>query len=87
MIIPGLEARLGYAHEEINQDLSPLSPQRDSDISQFNIWLGYNPNDLTLAVEYDNFDIDYTNEEYWSMMLLSQLPIYRLVCRNPSLYS
>ena len=64
MIIPGLEARLGYAHQEVDQGAS------DSDISQFNIWMGYNPNDLTLAIEYDNFDI-LENHDYWSMMLLA----------------
>jgi hypothetical protein len=64
MIIPGLEARLGYAHEEIENGAS------DTDISQFNMWLGYNPNDLTLAIEYDNFDI-LEDQEYWSLMLLA----------------
>ena len=68
MIIPGLEARLGYAHQEVDVD-SGLSSV-DSDISQFNIWLGYNPNDLTLAIEYDNYDI-LENHDYWSMMLLA----------------
>ena len=43
MIIPGLEARLGYAHEEVDQGAS------DTDISQINAWIAYNPNDLTLA--------------------------------------
>ena len=66
MIIPGLEARLGYAHEEIES-----TGTADSDISQFNMWLGYNPNDLTLAIEYDNFDLDYFDDEYWSLMLLA----------------
>lgn len=65
MIIPGLEARLGYAHQEVDQ-----SPSPDTDISQFNMWLGYNPNDLTLAIEYDNFEI-LENDEYWSLMLLA----------------
>ncbi|MEC8012667.1 MAG: hypothetical protein VX153_00415 [Verrucomicrobiota bacterium] len=68
MIIPGLEARLGYAHQEVDVD-SGLSSV-DSDISQFNVWLGYNPNDLTLAIEYDNYDI-LENDDYWSMMLLA----------------
>ena len=62
MIVPGLEARLGYAQQEIDPD---------SDISQFNAWIAYNPNDLTLAFEYDNFDIDAFDDEYWSMMLLA----------------
>ena len=64
MIIPGLEARLGYAHEEVDMGAS------DSDISQFNAWIAYNPNDLTLAFEFDNFEI-LDNDEYWSMMLLA----------------
>lgn len=63
MIIPGLEARLGYAQQEIDA--------LNSDISQFNAWIAYNPNDLTLAFEYDNFDIDAYDDEYWSMMLLA----------------
>lgn len=69
MIIPGLEARLGYAHQEVDKD-SLVGLTNDSDISQFNMWLGYNPNDLTLAIEYDNFDI-LENDEYWSLMLLA----------------
>lgn len=68
MIIPGLEARLGYAHQEVDKDSLGLT--NDSDISQFNMWLGYNPDDLTLAIEYDNFDI-LENDEYWSLMLLA----------------
>ena len=58
MIIPGLEAQLGYAQEEVGND----------DISQFNAWISYNPDDLTLAMEYDNFDILGT--DYWALMLL-----------------
>ena len=69
MIIPGLEARLGYAHQEVDKT-NPLPPTIDTDISQFNMWLGYNPNDLTLAIEYDNFDI-LEDDDYWSMMLLA----------------
>lgn len=61
MIIPGLEARLGYAHEEVDS--------ANKNISQFNGWLGYNPGDLTLAIEFDNYDI--LDDEYWSMMLLA----------------
>ena len=63
MIIPGLEARLGYAHEEVDVGAS------SKDISQFNGWLGYNPGDLTLALEFDNYEI--LDDEYWSMMLLA----------------
>ena len=63
MIIPGLEARLGYAHEEVDQGAT------SKDISQFNGWLGYNPGDLTLALEFDNYEI--LGDDYWSMMLLA----------------
>lgn len=68
MIIPGLEARLGYAHQEV--DVASGLSSVDSEISQFNMWLGYNPNDLTLAIEYDNYDI-LENDDYWSLMLLA----------------
>jgi hypothetical protein len=63
MIIPGLEARLGYAHEEVDQGST------SKDISQFNAWLGYNPGDLTVALEFDSFNI--LDDDYWSMMLLT----------------
>ena len=60
MIIPGLEAQLGYA----NQDMGSAK-----DWSQFNAWIAYNPNDLTLAFEYDN--ADKGSDDYWSMLLLA----------------
>ena len=60
MIIPGLEAQLGYAQEEVSA--------LNDDISQFNAWISFNPNDLTLAMEYDNYDIAGT--DYWALMLL-----------------
>ena len=61
MIIPGLEAQLGYA----NQDADPPT----DDWSQFNAWIAYNPGDLTLAFEYDN--ADKGPKDYWSMLLLA----------------
>jgi hypothetical protein len=60
MIIPGLEAQLGYA----NQDADTAD-----DWSQFNAWIAYNPGDLTLAFEYDN--ADKGPKDYWSMLLLA----------------
>jgi len=69
MIIPGLEARLGYAFEEVDKDNNTIGITQNKDISQFNAWLGYNPGDLTLALEFDNYDI--LGDEYWSMMLLA----------------
>jgi hypothetical protein len=59
MIIPGLEAQLGYATQEIKENL---------DWSQFNTWIAYNPNDLTLAFEYNN--ADKGSKDYWSMLFL-----------------
>ncbi|MDA8774607.1 hypothetical protein N9N13_02685 [Opitutales bacterium] len=69
MIIPGLEARLGYAFEEVDKNNNTIGITKNKDISQFNAWLGYNPGDLTLALEFDNYDI--LDDEYWSMMLLA----------------
>ena len=72
MFFPGLEARLGYAHESLDEDSTPGA--NDGDIGQFNAWLAYNPGALTLATEFDNYDIDLgtgTDTEYWSWMLLA----------------
>ena len=62
MIMPGLEARLGYAHQ--NTDTMAA----DDDIQHFNAWLEYNPGNLTLAFEYDNFDV--LGADIWDIMLL-----------------
>jgi hypothetical protein len=59
MIVPGLEARLGYAHQDTDSD----------DISQFNAWLAYNPGDLTLAMEFDIFDV--MGQDVWDLMFLA----------------
>ena len=61
MIIPGLEARLGYAHQESDDY---------SDVSHLNGWISYNPGDLTLAFEFDTFDIQ-DSAEIWDMMLMA----------------
>ena len=60
MIIPGLEAQLGYATQDIDDE---------HDWSQFNAWIAYNTNDLTLAFEYN--DADKGDEDYWNMLLLA----------------
>jgi len=60
MFFPGLEARLGYAHQDND----------DQDIGHLNGWLEWNPGDLTLAFEFDNFDFD-ANQELWDIMLLA----------------
>jgi hypothetical protein len=61
MIVPGLEARLGFAHEEVEAT--------GNDISQFNAFVSYNPGALTLALEYDNFNIQ--GADMWDIMLLA----------------
>ena len=60
MFFPGLEARLGYAHQELDND----------EIGHFNTWLEWNPGDLTLAFEFDNFDLG-GNSDLWDIMLLA----------------
>ena len=61
MIIPGLEARLGYAHQDSDSGL---------DVGHFNGWLAYNPGDLTLALEFDTFDIQ-NDAQIWDVMLMA----------------
>ena len=63
MIIPGLEARLGYAHQDNESGGS------DHDINQFNAWIAYNPGALTLALEFDHFDV--YGDELWDLMFLA----------------
>jgi hypothetical protein len=65
MFIPGLEARLGYAHQSIDDGTAG----GNQDISQFNGWIAYNPNDLTLALEFDSFDLDSGNDIFDIMLL------------------
>ena len=60
MIIPGLEAQLGYASQDVDAA---------DDWSQFNALIAYNPGDLTLAFKYDN--ADKGPKDYWSMLLLA----------------
>ena len=59
MIIPWIEARLGYANDNITAG---------EDNHHFNGWIAYNPNDLTIALEFDDFELN--NEDLWDVMLL-----------------
>ena len=59
MILPGLEGRLGYAHE---------STENSSEIEQFNAWLAYNDQALTLAIEFD--DWNHGTKDIWDVMLM-----------------
>jgi len=61
MIIPGFEARLGYGHDSTGSGAN-------SDIEQFNAWLAYTDGGLTLALEYDDWDI--TTVDAWNVMLM-----------------
>jgi hypothetical protein len=82
MFFPGLEARLGYAHQSLDVDLleevgkafnTSYTPNSDGDIGQFNAWLAYSPGALTIATELDNYSLDLgrpNDIDYWSWMLL-----------------
>ena len=59
MIVPGLEARIGYAHQEVADDAYQM----------FNTWIEYNPGDLTLALEFDYME-DIFDTEGWDLMLM-----------------
>jgi hypothetical protein len=61
MFMPGLEARLGFVND---------NGSADDDVQQINGWLGWNPGDLTLAIEFDNFSLA-NDEDAWNMMLLA----------------
>nr|MBC8348924.1 hypothetical protein [Verrucomicrobiota bacterium] len=58
--MPGLEGRLGYAHES--------KEGANQDIEQFNAWLAYNDRALTLAIEYDNWEVGA--QDAWNLMLM-----------------
>ena len=65
MIIPGLEARLGYAHQNCDDSIV-------DDIGQFNAWIEYNPGDLTLALEFDHFNFGGSaDSDLWDLMFLA----------------
>ena len=62
MFMPGLEARLGFVNEN--------GAANNDDVQQINGWLGWNPGDLTLAVEFDSFSLA-NDKDAWNMMLLA----------------
>ena len=59
MIIPGLEAQIGYANDNLTGD------EKDH---HFNAWIAYNPNDLTLAFEFDDYEL--SGSDLWDLMFL-----------------
>ena len=64
MFFPGLEARLGFAND--NGDTYGT----DDDVQQINGWIAWNPGDLTLALEFDHFNLD-DSDDAWDLMLLA----------------
>ena len=60
MIIPGLEALIGYANDNV---------AGDNDDHHFNTWIAYSPNDLTLAFEFDDFELN--GKDLWDIMFLA----------------
>lgn len=62
MIFPGLEARIGYAHESVHKGTTVAlgnytANGMQDEIERFNAWLGYNQGPLTLALEYDDWNV------------------------------
>ena len=55
MIVPGLEYRIGYAHNGVTL-MHATNPRIEDTITQFNTWISYNPGALTLTLEYDKYD-------------------------------
>ena len=62
MFFPGLEARLGFANEN--------NPLGNDDSSHFNGWIAWNPNALTIALEFDYVDLE-ESVDFWDLMLLA----------------
>jgi hypothetical protein len=62
MFMPGLEARLGFVNEN--------GAGSNDDAQQINGWIAWNPNDLTLALEFDSFNFA-DNTDAWDMMLMA----------------
>ena len=61
MIVPGLEARLGFAYEDVDDV--------DDSISQVNTFVSYSGDSLTLALEYDNYN--YYGNSLWDIMVMA----------------
>ena len=61
MIVPGLEARLGFAYEDVDDV--------DDSISQVNTFVSYSGDNLTLALEYDNYN--YFGDSLWDIMVMA----------------
>lgn len=60
MIISGLEGQIGFAHEDVDDE--------GDSISQFNAFLSYTNENLTLGLEHDQYD--YFDYALWDIMAL-----------------
>ena len=74
MIVPGLEYRIGYAHNGVDNG------GLNDNITQFNTWLSYNPGALTLAIEYDKYDLMGT--DIADIMLLANYQFSDLIAAS-----
>ena len=61
MIVPGLEGRLGFAYEDVDDV--------DDSIAQLNTFVSYSGDNITLALEYDNYN--YYGDSLWDIMLMA----------------
>ena len=61
MIVPGLEGRLGFAYEDVDD--------ADDSIAQLNTFVSYSGDNITLALEYDNYN--YYGDSLWDIMLMA----------------
>jgi hypothetical protein len=62
MFFPGLEARLGFANEN--------NKGNSDDSHQINGWIAWNPDALTLALEFDYVEFE-NNIDLWDLMILA----------------
>ena len=62
MFFPGLEARLGFANEN--------NKGNSDDSHQINGWIAWNPDALTLALEFDYVELE-NNIDSWDLMILA----------------
>jgi len=74
MIVPGLEYRIGYAHNGTDNN------GVNDNITQFNTWLSYNPGALTLAIEYDKYDAE--GRDISDIMLLANYQFSDLIAAS-----
>ena len=76
VIVPGLEARLGYArHNDYHSYTAPVPPATtgtataiNGDVDQLNFWIAYETGNLTLAAEYSDYDWNGDDGRAWMLL-------------------